>query len=560
MSVEIIKAQIFKFLSSDHPEVMAIKGEWGVGKTFSWKKFLIEACMDKKVKLERYSYVSLFGISSLDSFKYTIFENVVKRDLIGTAASIDTFRDNTTSLIESVGRQSINLFKGAPIVKSFSPAIEAISFLSLNKTLICIDDLERKDKGLDIKDVLGLVSLLKEQKGCKVVLLLNDGEDGLQDYEKYREKVIDIELAFSPEPKESAAIAFSGNASYHNRLKELTTSLNIRNIRILKKIERLIDLSLPLVKDFEPEILDQVIHTLVLYSWSYFTSNTDDGIPPLDFITSKGYSLLGIGDDEITDKEKGWQTTLQAYNYQLTDDLDLVLAEAVKTGFFVESEVNEKAKLKNQQIIASKSENSFSNAWRLYHDTFDNNGDVVIGELYESFKANCKYITPTNLNGTVTLFKELGEEQKALEIIDIYIENRKDEVELFDMDEIYIFGDIRDPDVVQKFNAIYNQSVPQESAKQVLDRIASSNGWNPSDETVLANTTVNEYYELFKNEEGRHLSSFVTKCLKFGQFSNPNDQQKEIAERATKALQKIASESEINKRRVKKFGVSLENA
>ena len=111
MSVEIIKAQIFKFLSSEQPEVMAIKGEWGVGKTFSWKKFLIEACMDKKVKLERYSYVSLFGISSLDSFKYTIFENVVKRELIGTTASIDTFRDNTTSLIESVGRQSINLFK-----------------------------------------------------------------------------------------------------------------------------------------------------------------------------------------------------------------------------------------------------------------------------------------------------------------------------------------------------------------------------------------------------------------------------------------------------------------
>ena len=128
------------------------------------------------------------------------------------------------------------------------------------------------------------------------------------------------------------------------------------------------------------------------------------------------------------------------------------------------------------------------------------------------------------------------------------------------MDEINIFGDIQDPDVVQKFNAIYNQSVPQESAKQILDRIASSNGWNPSDETVLANTTVDEYYELFKNEEGRHLSSFVTKCLKFGQFSNPNEQQKEIAGRATQALQKIASESEINKRRVKKFGVSIENA
>ncbi|PKH86918.1 hypothetical protein [Colwellia sp. Bg11-28] len=560
MSVEIIKSQIFKFLSSDEPEVMAIKGQWGVGKTFSWKKFLNEACEENKIKLERYSYVSLFGISSLDAFKYTIFENVVKREIIGTEASIETFRANTTSLMESFGRQSVNFFKGAPIVKSFNPAIEAISFLSITNTLICIDDLERKGKSLDIKDVLGLVSLLKEQKRCKVVLLLNDGEEGLEDYDKYREKVIDIELSFVPDPKECASIAYSGSADFHGRLQELTSNLNIRNIRILKKIERLIDLAIPLVNEFEPEILDQVMHTLVLYSWSYFCSNTDDDIPPLDFITSKGYVLLGIGDDEIDEQEKGWQTTLQAYNYQLTDDLDLMLAEAVKTGFFVENEVIKQSEIKNQQIIASKSENSFSYAWGLYHDTFNDNSDEVINGLYESFKANCKHITPTNLHGTVTLFKELGENHKASEIIDIYIENRREETELFDMDENNVFGDIIDSEVIQKFNNVHNQAVPLETAKQVLDRIAGKSGCNGSDETVLVNTTVDEYFCLFKAEQGRNLSNFITTCLKFRQFSKPTEQQREIANRATQALERIASESEINKRRVKKFGVSIQSA
>ncbi|WP_164465127.1 hypothetical protein [Aeromonas dhakensis] len=164
MSIEVIKDQIFHFLSSEQPEVMAIKGEWGVGKTFSWKKFLQEANSKGKIKSDRYSYVSLFGINSLDSFKYTIFENVIKRDIIGTEASIETFKSNTTSLIESLGRNSFSLFRGAPIIKSLTPAIEAVSFLSLNNILICIDDLERKGKSLDIKDVLGLVSLLKEQK------------------------------------------------------------------------------------------------------------------------------------------------------------------------------------------------------------------------------------------------------------------------------------------------------------------------------------------------------------------------------------------------------------
>ena len=560
MSVEVIKDQIFQFLSSDEPEVMAIKGEWGVGKTFSWKKFLKDASSEDKIILERYSYVSLFGINSLEAFKYSIFENVIKREIVGTEASIDTFKNNTASLIESFGRQSFNLLKGAPIVNSFSPAIETISFLSLNSTLICIDDLERKGKGLEIKDVLGLVSLLKEQKKCKVVLLLNDGEDGLEDYEKYREKVIDIELAFSPDPQECSEIAYSDNTPNHSKLRELTTSLGIRNIRILKKIERLVTLAIPLTEGFEPEISDQVIHSLVLYVWSYFCSNTNEDIPTLEFMTSKGYTLLGIGDAEVSEQHKKWQTTLQAYGYQLIDELDLLLAEAVKTGYFVEEDFKEKASNKNQEIIASKSEGSFSEAWRLYHVTFNDNSNEVINGLYESFKENCKYITPINLNGTVSLFRELGEEGKATEIIDIYIESRKDETELFNMKENNFFGDIRDPEIIGKFNSTYNQSVTTETSKQVLDRIAGQNGWNQSDEVVLANTTIDEYYNLFKSETGRHLSSFVTTCLKFGQFGSASDQQKEIANRATEALQRIASESEINKRRVKKFGVNIEDA
>lgn len=557
MSIEVIKEQIFQFLSSETPEVMAIKGEWGVGKTYSWKKFLTEANTADEVKLDRYSYVSLFGINSLDAFKYTIFENVVKKEIIGTEASLDTFKSNASGLIESFGRQSINLFKGAPLVKSFSPAIETISFLSLNSTLICIDDLERKGSGLEIKDVLGLVSLLKEQKKCKVVLLLNDGEEGLDDYSKYREKVIDIELRFAPSPEECATIAYSDDKETFPRLKELVTNLGIRNIRILKKIERIVELGLPLIQDYEPEITDQLLHSLSLFSWCYYSSNSNEDIPSLEFVTSKGYSMFGIGDEDEDDKEKKWKTILQGYNYQLTDELDLVFAEAVKTGFFVEDELKAKANAKNEEILAAKSEGSFSEAWRLYHDTFNDNTDEVINGLYESFKNNCKHITPLNLNGTVSLFRELGEEGKASEIIDIYIEQRKDETDLFNLKENNFFGDIKDAEIIDKFDKEYKESVILESPKEVLEKIAGKNGWAQSDEVVLANTTIDEYYDLFKSEEGKNLSSFISICLKFGQFGNASDQQKEIADRATEALKRIGSESEINKRRVKKFGIDV---
>ncbi|GGY61183.1 hypothetical protein [Marinobacter zhanjiangensis] len=559
MTIEIIKNQIDKFLASEVPGVLAIKGEWGVGKTFTWNKYLVEARNENRISLKKYSYISLFGINSLDVFKYSIFENVIDRNLIGTEANVDTFKRNSADLLASLGRKTVKLVKGSSLLKDFAPAIESFSFLSLEKHLICIDDLERKGKNLSIKDVMGLASLLKEQKKCQVVILLNDGEEGLEDYEKYREKVIDIELAFAPEPKECADIAYSDGTPYQDRLKELTTSLGIRNIRILKKIERLVKLALPLVEEFEPEISDQIIHSTVLFSWSYYCSESQDNIPPLDFITKKGYALLGIGDDKIGDQEKKWQTNLQAYNYHLTDELDLLIAAAVRTGFYIENEIKDKAASKNQQVIASKSEGSFSEAWRLYHDTFNDNAAEVIDRLYRSFKENCSYITLVNLNGTVSLFRELGEDKRASEIIEVYIDNRRDEPELFNLEKSDVFGDLRDQEIVDRFDKVYKESIKSESVDDVLERISHTKSWNQRDLVVLSNTSVDEYFELFKRTSGRRLSMFVTTCLRFGQFSNANEKQMEIADRATAALRIIASESEINKRRVMKFGVSLED-
>jgi hypothetical protein len=313
MSIDIIKTQIDTFLKTSTPEVLAIKGSWGVGKTFSWKKFLLKAKKLNHLKLDRYTYVSLFGINSLDQLKYSLFENVIKKDIIGSDPSIETFKENTAGLAESFGRKILSLFSSSSLVKGFSPAIESLSFLSLNKTLICIDDLERKGKDLSIKDILGLISLLKEQKKCKIVLLLNDGEEGLDDYRKYREKVIDIELKFSPTSKECVDIAFDGEGYEINAVKELTQKLDIKNIRVLKKTERIVKNVTPLLNGYDDKLKYNVIHSLVLFSWCFYCKS--DGAPPLEFVTKSGYSSLGLGKhDDKNELEKSWQAIVDPTN------------------------------------------------------------------------------------------------------------------------------------------------------------------------------------------------------------------------------------------------------
>jgi hypothetical protein len=49
----------------------------------------------------------------------------------------------------------------------------SLYFSLVQNQIVCIDDLDRRSKTLDLRDVLGLISFLREQRGCKVALILN---------------------------------------------------------------------------------------------------------------------------------------------------------------------------------------------------------------------------------------------------------------------------------------------------------------------------------------------------------------------------------------------------
>jgi predicted AAA+ superfamily ATPase len=102
-----VEKELFRFLSSPIPEVLCINGPWGVGKTYLWKKCLIEASgKGDGLALGRCAYVSLFGVNSLDELKYSIFENTIKSDQVAAGASLDTLKavaENT----EGLGRRQL---------------------------------------------------------------------------------------------------------------------------------------------------------------------------------------------------------------------------------------------------------------------------------------------------------------------------------------------------------------------------------------------------------------------------------------------------------------------
>jgi len=561
MSIKKVQKVIEEFIASEEPEVLSIKGGWGVGKTYFWKSLIkIAASKSKKNPFTHYAYISLFGITSLEELKSALFEQVIEKSQIGKKVSIDNLKKNSEELTKNLGKNTVSFLQEIPRIKNINTAIQSTSYINDKNLIICFDDFERKGEGLNIKDVMGLVSILKEQRDCKIVLIMSDSnldKKSFDEYWQFREKVIDIEIKYAPTYEEAAKLAFKGNPKNYVRLKKLSTQLKITNIRILNKIEKSVNDVLKTLENFEPEITDQVMHTLMILTLSYYTHN-NNFIPPYNYIKDIGYTLYGLDDTKNKDqKEIRWDSTLRDYGFQTFDDFDITLANVIETGYVDHDVLFSKAKAQNELILSNKSQVSFSHAWDMYHHSFNDNSEELLTSLGNSLIENAKHISPSDMNATVRLFKRLDKDDEGSMLVDQYIEINKDHESIFDLDKNPLSRNIDDIEVINKFNQRHYEIKNIKNAEDVLSNIVGNNNCSQSDEAILANTSMNQFYELFKKQDGNHLSNYVDSCLQFGRVDDASDQQLKILENATMALVKIGYENQLNALRVRKFGVDI---
>jgi hypothetical protein len=111
----------------------------------------------RSLKESFYSYVSLFGASSVAHVKsLVLFGGEALRpadDLPSLARRIANFVAGKRRYLPEIS---------LPHVGNIGNAIGAFDELLIKNYLVCFDDLERRNKELDLEQFFGLVSLLKE--------------------------------------------------------------------------------------------------------------------------------------------------------------------------------------------------------------------------------------------------------------------------------------------------------------------------------------------------------------------------------------------------------------
>lgn len=559
MTTALLRSEIHRFLSDTAPEVICVRGRWGVGKTYAWLKYLGEVQSEQKLKLSQYSYVSLFGVNSLNDLRYSVFESTVTADQYLEGPNIKTLEKllfkgmdwgrKTRPFLDAIG--------GALGSKDAGSAIARASFLLVRNQLVCFDDLERAGDGLKQRDILGLASFLKEQRQCKVVLLLNAeqiNKEEVADFDRQLEKVVDISLLFDPTPAEAAAIALGDTGSLSKMLRPLVEKLQIVNIRTIKKIERMANLLHGRLERFGTAVVEQAISTLVLGAWSVLERGRG---PSIDFL--RKYNTISFGvraiSGKLTEEEDGWHKLLQDYGYGTTDDLDTVILDGVSRGTFDEASLFEPARQLQLVLAEQTRENRFSKAWDKFHGDLSLSDDEILDELQEGALENLKYISPLNLNGAVQLLRQVDRVRQADEIIERYVEYHTTDWkrcnlyhnELLDIDDA-------DPVLVKSFADILSTFVDDRDPRDVLATMVNQRGWSPPDIKLLTEVDADAFVSIFEDLRG----SQVRQTIEFLRMLGKQPEAVDVGATVEEALRRIARKSPLRAIRMRRYGIEAE--
>ena len=553
MSKTYLQDVVRQFLRSSDPEVLCLRGKWGVGKTYAWKDWLATAAQLKDVGKKEYAYCSLFGVGSLAELKASILENTVPvDDLSIDTPSLATFKkviDRGKQLARQGSWATGFIISALPHGGKLGDAAARLLFLTVRNQLICIDDLERKGSTLSAGDVLGLISTLKDERKCKVVLILNDEE--LKDeadkvaFERYLEKVIDLSAVFAPSPDECIKIGLGGESPVNAELERVAKILDITNIRVIKRIKHLALSLVPLLQGRDPALLREVVKSLTALGWVHFMPGNDT--PPIDFLERR---YLPYTEDRLENKgtppqQRRWNELLRDVGMLDFTELDHALLRGVKAGYFDHELVSGFAELVEKRMRKAELQRRLNDAWRVFWDSLSANEDEVVKGFREAVEAGVNALSPPEVDKAVRLLRQLNRQSDASHIVQFYVANRNAERGFFSS---WRRGSQRifDPEMMFAFRE-----------KEELERVARplgavirsiGNGVQSEDDMEhLRNASIQDFVDGFAPLTGNVLKRAIETCL---QSTEGPDGGETVAAKARKALDLYAEQSPINKLRV----------
>jgi hypothetical protein len=373
------------FLSSlNEIRVFAIKGDWGIGKTYLVKRLLEEQAIE-------HHYGSVFGVSSIEELKTQLwcnFRSARKRkkhkNIFFDTRGILRLADNNS---QDLG----NLIEALPSMESygagFTPAVLSLAsnFIvnnSLKNKLICVDDLERRSRKLSLEELLGFIEILAEEKDCKIILIYNDEEVCREEDDKelmkgFREKVIDFEIELNPHLEENIKIVFGANFPEKDFISEyfFKNELQTKNIRILNKIKWVLSDLKPYIKNLLPKVRLSIEKEAIFFVLAKFHKRF-----PVDFELLKSFDGINSIQPKVGESEHDIYYLALMLGYSGTSISDELIS-LIETSTCDHEKITEESSKLNEREKNHQIREKLNKACMSYYESFSSTEQEMLHNL-----------------------------------------------------------------------------------------------------------------------------------------------------------------------------------
>ncbi len=518
MSMLRAKGNLQALLADCEVKVMALSGKWGTGKSHMWdsiQKYSTDS------QIQGALYVSLFGVATIAELKLKLAQSAVPMiKKKGPEA------DAVKGVISAIKTGAQGFLKLGTALDEF--ALLAVPAMVREKFIV-VDDIERKHDKLAIDEVLGFIDDFTQNYGCRILLILNT--DQLADrsvWEKFREKVIDEELRLDTTAAEAFDIAIQLSPSqFAAKIKPAVEACGISNIRIIRKVIRAANKILAVHFELPDDVLDRVIPSTVLLSAIHY-KGVEDG-PTMAFVLdSESYvgRQLARRDrerrgEEASEEDKlhaRWMLLLNRLGIVYTDEYEKLVSDYLNAGLVDRSAVDAVVGryFQEQQRAGAQARAREFFQSTIWDPELRSAQIVEAGTVLFADVPHLDCYSVSSLHDYLMEFQ--GGAAIAEQMVSLWVDQLREAAAAPGADPREFVlenwpGRALHPSIVAAFAEARGRVEQRRTLLDVCLYLAKSDGWGPSEESVMQAATVDDFRRTILSIRGQELKVFMFKNL-----------------------------------------------
>lgn len=527
------------FIKHNEKMVLAIKGKWGVGKTFKWNQ-IVDRILNT-LRFSNYSYISLFGLDDLKELQSGIFYNARP---MNSDANSSTIKRN----LKKVG----NIAKHIPQVSKYANALSEIENSLVKDYLICIDDIERKSEKLSMSTLLGYVSSLSESNNCKIVLIFNDdtlNDKDKKEIDKYREKVIDLELEYSPNSLDNIDIVFK-NHPYKDLLHRIFLPENLTNIRIIKHIKWNLDVIMEFMEDSDEAVKSELISTTAILTYVHHE-------PSIDIRANEIHRILNYRSKK-DDGDSKLQKRISSLGYSYYEEHEAEIINYIADGWMDEDKFKKNIERLNSRQRSYNISSKLTEIFGLYNNNFLSTCGEVIEELEDFLEQYLEFVSIRELQAILETLIVLKDNFDKNSWQNKYVKLRINSADRVLIKQLKIIAS--DPELAEIIEEKEREVNQHHSIYAVLSKIIKNMGCNPEDEEYLGSHSTDEIYNFLINDKNDDLLAIIRRSRDIFRHAEGDEPSKVFGRNLHEALIRISKRSKLDRYRITEFfGIDLDD-